>query len=217
MKARILWVKSGAYATAGLLAMTMSACGGDAQQDTTSADSAPPQATSSPDISNSQPPAASPAPSQSDSSSPSAPDAQAHTQALLQAGRTGLQQVANSTVYSIESENEGDRWEVEVVTADGTKHEMYVSRDGSQVVQPPTTDGQEAEYRERIEGAKLDFEKAVDIIVGQVPGARLQELGLDHENGTIVWEADVVNESAIARSLEIDAATGKVLENKLDT
>lgn len=214
MRTRILWVRGGAYVTAGLLAFTVSACSADTQEDTNSADSAPSQATSSPDVSSSEP--ASAAPSQSASSSPSAPDAQAHTQALLQAGRTGLEQVANSTVYSIESENEGDMWEVEVVTADGTKHEMYVSRDGSQVVQQPTTDGQKAEYRERIEGATLDFEKAVDVIVGQVPGARLQELGLDHENGTIVWEADVVNESAIARSLEIDAATGKVLENKLD-
>lgn len=141
----------------------------------------------------------------------------AETDALLRAGRTALEQVPDSVVYSIENEKDGDVWEVEVVTSDGTKHEMDTSSDGRRVVKAPRKDGRAAKYVERIQGAKLDFERAVDVILGEVPGARVKELNLDHEKRVIVWEADVVDGSGTARSLEIDAASGKVLENKLDT
>ena len=50
-----------------------------------------------------------------------------------------------------------------------------------------------------------------------MPGARFEELNLDHESGTIVWEADVIDPSGVARSVKIDAASGKVLQNKIDT
>lgn len=106
---------------------------------------------------------------------------------------------------------------MEVVTSDGTRHETHVSRDGRRVVQPPRTDGQQAKYRERIHRAKLVFQKAVETILDEMPGARFKELGLGHEKGTIVWQADVVTASGTARSIEIDATSGKVLENKMDS
>ncbi len=212
------------FAAACLLVLTLGGCGGGRGGDDKQGESSPnpsasqsttpPAATTSPGIESS---AESPGGSEGTAQSSPSAGTPKETAALLRAGRTGLRQVPNSTVYSIESENEGDTWEVEVVTSDGTKHEMYISSDGKSVARPPRTDGKKAEYRERIQGAKLDFQEAVDVILGEVPGARFKELGLDHEKGTIVWEADVVNQSGTARSLEIDAASGKVVKNKLDT
>lgn len=208
MSSRNLLGRGSTFAMAGLLTLTMSACGsGDDQTDAAPLTPSPSQSATSPSA----------APSEEASDSPPSASTPKETQALLRAGRTGLEQVSNSTVYSIESENEGDDWEVEVVTPDGTKHEMYISRDGRDVAQPPRDDGRKAKYRERIQGAKLDFQKAVETILVELPDARFKELELDHENGTIVWEADVVDGTGTARSVEIDAASGEVLKNELDT
>lgn len=207
---------TGVLAAGCLGLLSVAGCSGDEQS---SDPSSSPEATvtvtqtpASPTESTSQ----EPTPDEKSSQPPSSAEVPEEARALLAAGRTGLQQVPNSTVYAIEHENDGDLWEVEVVTGDGTKHEMYISRNGNEVVQAPRNDGREAKYRERVGGAQLDFEAAVEAILGEVPAAVFEELNLDDEKGTIVWEADVIDGSGIARDVAIDASTGKVLKNQPD-
>lgn len=219
MRQRTLLGRSGLIAAAALLVVAMSGCsdgddqgGGAVTGAAPSRSSATPAGTSSPGT---EPSTDTSAPTEG-ATSPSGADMPEETQALLRAGSLGLEEVANSTVYSIESENGGDVWEVEVVTPDGAKHEMYIAADGQSVAQPPRADGQKTKYRERIEGATIDFQQAVEVVLGQVPSARIKELNLDHDRGVIVWEADVADDSGTARSLKIDAASGEVLKNEVD-
>lgn len=194
-------------AAACLLVLTASACSdADDQDDAAVPSSSPSQSSTAPDTDTDKP--------DDDATTGSSASMAAETAALLRAASTGLDAVADSTVYSVESESDG--WEVEVVTPDGTKHEMLVSSDGDSVVKGPRADGRDAKYVDRIQAAELDHQQAVDVILDEVPGARFKELNLDDENGTIIWEADVLDESGAARSLEIDAASGEVLENKPD-
>ena len=225
--ARTLTARSGVLTAACLLALAVSGCNGS---DTTGGESPSPAPTSagatSPSTTSTPPatqapssPASSPTEQPGDTAapSPSAASTPPKVEALLRAGKLGLSRVPGSTVYSIESENDGNTWEVELVTSDGTKHEMHISADGRTVARAPKRDGRNAKYSDRVKAAKLDYRAAVDVLLDTVPNAQIKELNLDHERGTVVWEADVVTTSGTARSLEIDAASGKVIQNKLDT
>lgn len=195
------------------LLLTLGACGDDAE-DTAQDTAGSPTPTVTDSATDSATPTSTPSP---DDASPGAMPGK--TAALVRAGQTGLAEVGKGAVYSVEEEDEDDRavWEVQVVTPDGTKHELYVSRDGRSVVRAPKAEERSAKYRQRVQAAKLDFEQAVRAILDEVPGAVIEELGLDTEDGTVVWEADAQDGSGTDISLEIDAATGAVHKHERDS
>lgn len=135
-------------------------------------------------------------------------------QVLLRAGDTARAAVPGSTLISIETEHNG-LWEVQVVTPDGTEHEMDVSADGATVVTGPTVDREDeadrAKHRDRVQAAQLDFRAATDRVLAEVPGATVTELNLDSENGTTVWEADAIDASHAKHEVTIDAVSGQTL------
>lgn len=180
------------------------------------------------DASDSPPPA--PAESSAPASTPSQPPgnepdsapprtATDANQALNDAGELALEQVADSTLISIESENNGAQWEVQVVTSDGVEHEMDVSADGSELVGEPKVMDEDADdkqkHQDRVKAAKLDFKQAAEKILAEVPGGAIRELNLDGENDKTVWEADVKVDSE-KRSVQIDAGSGDVVKNEID-
>lgn len=136
---------------------------------------------------------------------------------LLRAGETALTKV-EGTVISIEEEDRGTRWEVQVVTSDGTEHEIELSADGKTVLRGPTAEdddaGDKAKHRQRVADAEIDFRKAAEIMAGAVPDGRITELGLDSHSGQTVWEGDVVVGSQTKHEVKLDAGTGEVLQNQ---
>ena len=135
----------------------------------------------------------------------------------MKAGRTALAQISGSTLISIETERNGAAWEVQLVTSDGTEQEMELSADGTQMVTGPVTKNEDiadkTKHLDRINAAKLDFAEAAQKILSAVPNGNITELDLDSEQGTTVWEADVMDEANIKHSVQIDAASGEVLSN----
>lgn len=154
----------------------------------------------------------------SDTASPDGADSSAN--AVVDAGRTGLAEVGSGDVISIQRKNQGDLWEVEVFTANGVKHEVEFSGDASAVVSGPARARQDAQgaakSRARLDQATLDFEEAAQAIVSVVAG-QITELDLDDESGRVVWEADVVDPSGVKHEVAIDAATGDVVKNEIDS
>ncbi|WKG02062.1 PepSY domain-containing protein [Mycolicibacterium sp. HK-90] len=135
--------------------------------------------------------------------------------ALLAAADTARGAVPDSTVYAIDSERNGTQWEVQVITADGVKHEAEISADGATILNGPIAKPDDpedvAEHRNHLQAAKLDFRAAVDAVTKAVDG-RITELGLDdRDGGTVVWEADVIDSSNALHDVSIDAATGAVV------
>ena len=135
----------------------------------------------------------------------------------MKAGRTALAQISGSTLISIETERNGAAWEVQLVTADGTEQEMELSADGTEVVTPAVTKNEDVadknKHLDRLKASKLNYEEAVQKILSAVPNGNITELNLDSEQGATVWEADVVDESNVKHSVQIDAASGEVLSN----
>ncbi|WP_286137560.1 PepSY domain-containing protein [Mycobacterium sp. IS-3022] len=136
--------------------------------------------------------------------------------ALRRAGSTATAAVPDSTLISIETERDG-RWEVQVVTADGTEHEMDISNDGATVTMGPTAktedEADKAKHRDRVQAAQVDYQAAADKILAEVANGTITELNLDGNNGKTVWEADVIDDSQAKHEVTIDAGSGQVLQN----
>ncbi|AVH24275.1 PepSY domain-containing protein [Nocardia cyriacigeorgica] len=137
-------------------------------------------------------------------------------EALRKAGGTATAAVAGSTLVSIETERDHG-WEVQVVTADGVEHEMEVSGDGATVTMGPVAknedDADKAKHRDRIRAARVDYRAAADSVLREVPGGTITELNLDSDNGTTVWESDVIDPSGTKHEVTVDAVSGRVMSN----
>ncbi|MFG2002334.1 PepSY domain-containing protein [Spirillospora sp. NPDC048911] len=131
---------------------------------------------------------------------------------LEPAARTALKTVPGGTLTSIETEGPG--WEVQVVTADGTEHELMVSANGDRAVRNDVKREGPAgkdEHRKRVKAAKLDYRAAANQMHSAVPNSSIAELNLDTYRGTTVWEGDLEDSGGAKREVKIDAASGKVL------
>lgn len=202
---------------AGLaLVVALAGCG------TADSETPPGESPSGPAATSSAPPQASPsgAGSATGDPSPSGSDngstaSDSDNAALLRAAETALGTVPDSVVISIEVERNDTQWEVQVATPDGTEHEVEVSADGTKVLSGPREESEDADdkakHKDRMAAAKLDHAAAVQAISDAVPG-RITELNLDTENGTTVWEADVIDADNVKHEVTVDAATGKVLQ-----
>ncbi|GAA3697340.1 hypothetical protein GCM10022204_11640 [Microlunatus aurantiacus] len=165
------------------------------------------------------PSAATPSPSASASSADASPSATTQTQgndALLAAAALAAKEISDGTVVSVEAERNG--WEVHVVTADGDEQQLRTDPAGESIVSGPTDDRPDADDRtenEQLAGVKVDVGEAVKAVEGEVDGGQINELSLDLDNRSIVWEADVRTGSE-QRSVQIDADNGDVISNRID-
>lgn len=144
----------------------------------------------------------------------------ASNEALLAAVETARKAVASGTVISVEQEQNASAHEVLVVTGDGDEHEVHTNAEGTAVNGSPRTeqsDPDDAAENERfVAAADLDVSDAVakfeDLHAGTIT-----ELGLDDHLGQVVWEGDVRDSSGTVHSVRIDAGSGKVVTDAVDT
>lgn len=139
---------------------------------------------------------------------------------LAAAAATAREAVGSGTVTSIEQEAGGTSWEVLVVTAGGDEQEVHVAADGERTTAGPTKETADAEDRtenERFVGAAdLSVSEAASRLTRAVAGT-VTELGLDDHAGAVVWEGDVTDASGTTHSIRIDAGSGEVVSDTVDT
>lgn len=144
----------------------------------------------------------------------------ASNDALAAAAATALDTVGSGTVISIEQEQNGTAWEVLVVTADRAEHEVHTDASGEETTGTPRVDDSDAEDRAEnqrfVDAAQIDVVDAAGRLQDTVAGT-VTELGLDDHAGTIVWEGDVRDSSGTKHSIRIDAGSGDVVTNTVDT
>ncbi|MCS6546309.1 PepSY domain-containing protein [Curtobacterium flaccumfaciens pv. flaccumfaciens] len=140
--------------------------------------------------------------------------------ALLAAVATARGEVGSGTVISVEQEQGASAYEVLVVTKDGTEHEVHTDADGSAVAGTPQTEAADAddkaEHERFVAAADLSAKQAVDAFQDLHAGT-VTELGLDDHVGTVVWEGDVLDSSGTKHSVRIDAGSGDVVTDRVDT
>ncbi|WP_146247636.1 PepSY domain-containing protein [Curtobacterium sp. MCLR17_040] len=140
--------------------------------------------------------------------------------ALLAAVATARGEVGSGTVMSVEQEQGASAYEVLVVTKDGTEHEVHTNADGTSVAGTPQTEAADAddkaEHERFVAAADLSVKQAVDAFQDLHAGT-VTELGLDDHVGTVVWEGDVLDSSGTKHSVRIDAGSGDVVTDRVDT
>ncbi|WIB31720.1 PepSY domain-containing protein [Curtobacterium sp. MCSS17_005] len=139
---------------------------------------------------------------------------------LLAAVATARGEVGSGTVISVEREQGASAYEVLVVTKDGTEHEVHTNADGTSVAGTPQTEAADAddkaEHERFVAAADLSVKQAVDAFQDLHAGT-VTELGLDDHVGTVVWEGDVLDSSGTKHSVRIDAGSGDVVTDRVDT
>lgn len=187
-------------------ALALAGCAGDDDRDDTAAPAASAPSVTATDGSTS-------------GSTGSGTDA-AGNDALGAAAETAREAVGSGTVTSIEQEAGGTSWEVLVVTADGNEQEVHVAADGERATAGPTKETSDAEdvaeNQRFVDAADLSVAQAASTLVETVPGI-VTELGLDDHAGTVVWEGDVRDDAGTKHSIRIDAGSGEVVSNTVDT
>ena len=68
---------------------------------------------------------------------------------------------------------------------------------------------------ELVNQASLSIEQAMAIALADVPG-KVIEAELEHDDGTLVWEIEVLNSENLVYEFEIDANDGRILEKERD-
>lgn len=144
----------------------------------------------------------------------------ASNEALLAAVATARGEVGSGTVMSAEHEQGASAYEVLVVTKDGTEHEVHTNADGTAVAGTPQTEAADAddtaEHERLVAGADLSVKQAVDALRDLHTGT-VTEIGLDDHAGAVVWEGDVLGSSGTTHSVRIDAGSGDVVTDRVDS
>lgn len=199
-------VRTIAATATGVALLALVGCGSDdgdsaAPTTTTSASAAASASTS----------ANTPAPASPAQAAPDAPSLAPGWNAKVfeHAGRTAMAAVPGSTLVSIEENSDGSF--VVRLDADGVAMEVGISPDGDSVIAGPSATG---EPNPDTEEANLDYTAATGVVLTEVPGGRITDLRFVVEKGgTYVWEADVIDASGMPRAVDVDAVTGRVLQN----
>ena len=193
--------------TASLLGVgALAACGDDsddAKSTVTVTQSAPADNTSGSDST------AATTTSQSDGSG-SSDHTDARTSAVDAAGALEAALDAKPGSYAVEvDEEDGRAWEITLV-ADGKGVEVTVDNATGEVTGEQSTD-LDAEQRE---APSVTAAEAVDAALAEKPGT-LDSLDLDQDNGTIVWDATVIDGTR-EWDIVIDASSGDILRANQD-
>lgn len=75
---------------------------------------------------------------------------------------------------------------------------------------------QDEALRLRQSGEILSFQTILRQADEHYPGARLLEAELEADHGELIYEIELLTHDGVVRELEIDARTGRVLEDEVD-
>jgi uncharacterized membrane protein YkoI len=75
---------------------------------------------------------------------------------------------------------------------------------------------QDEALRLRQSGEVLSFQAILRQADERYPGARLLEAELDDDDGELIYDIELLTDDGVVRELEIDARSGRVLEDEVD-
>ena len=127
------------------------------------------------------------------------------------------------TVEEVELEDEKGTivYEIELVSTDGTEHEVEVDAQTGEVLKVEADDDDENEEEDSqnqaklAKQAKITEDEAINTALEKVPGT-VNEIELEVENGTVVYEIEVLSTDGTEQEVKVDAQTGEVLKVEAD-
>lgn len=68
----------------------------------------------------------------------------------------------------------------------------------------------------RREGKVLPFQRILKSVFERYPDVQILEVELEEDDGQYLYEIDILTEDSVVRELEIDARTGRILDDERD-
>ncbi|WP_336204297.1 PepSY domain-containing protein [Nonomuraea sp. LPB2021202275-12-8] len=136
---------------------------------------------------------------------------------IEKAGTAALNSVEGSTLLSLQSENDGKLWGVQLAGPDGTERLLEVDASGK-VVSDPRVKDTGTDEKSRVMGiikdSKLTYKDAAQKVQSSVPEGKITHLSQDrYGNDLLVWDADVVTPDGTWHGVKVDAKDGTVTKN----
>jgi len=118
-------------------------------------------------------------------------------------------------VYEVEIKYKGIEYEVDVnaTTEEVVKFKSDHSTDNTSAQKPSTSTPSQSQSDSST--AQISYEKAKEIALAKVGGGTVKEIELDHENGRLVYEAEVKYDGR-EYEIDIDATSGEIVKYKID-
>jgi uncharacterized membrane protein YkoI len=137
---------------------------------------------------------------------------------LEKASTAATNAVEGSAVLSVQSENGGELWEVQLAVPDGTEQLLIVDAASGKVISQPrvkdTGNGEKTRVMGIIKDAQLTFKDAMKKVSSAVPQGKITHMSLDrYGNNLLVWDVDVVTPDATSYAVKVDAKDGSVTKN----
>lgn len=140
------------------------------------------------------------------------------------AARTAADEVSDGTLTELELKRGADDkpvWETSVAEKDGTEHQVNVDADSGKVVLSRTEPDQDADDKRKLEdrlsGAKISSQQAVDKATGQTKGTVTSVKLDDTDDGTTIWSVDIVSTDDWNKTTyDVDADDGKIRRVHVD-
>ncbi|MEV6160123.1 PepSY domain-containing protein [Nonomuraea sp. NPDC052129] len=151
-------------------------------------------------------------------STPGGPQQEPGDMASLEKAATAATSSAEgSHVLSVQSENDGKIWEVQLAGPDGTERLLEVDASGKVVSEARSKDTgkyEKARVMGLIKDAKVTFKDALEKVSSSVSHGKITHMSLDkYNNDLLVWDVDVVSPDGTWQGLKIDAKSGTVTKN----
>ncbi|MFG1617368.1 PepSY domain-containing protein [Nonomuraea wenchangensis] len=123
--------------------------------------------------------------------------------------------VKGSKVLSVQSNNGGRLWEVQLAGPDGTERRLEVDDSGKVSGGRVNTDeGEKGRGMGISKDARLSFDDAAAKVSSVVPEGRITHMSLDrYGDDALVWDAGVLTSEGVWRGVKVDARSGAVTKN----
>ncbi|MBO3749082.1 PepSY domain-containing protein [Streptosporangiaceae bacterium NEAU-GS5] len=122
--------------------------------------------------------------------------------------------VQGSSVLSVQAENNGQMWEVQLAAPDGTEQLLEVDASGKVLSEPRAKDTgpeEKARVMSIVKDAKLTFQEAMKKVSKEAPNSKITHMSLDkYGDNLLIWDVDVVGQDGNWQALKINAKDGTV-------
>ncbi|MGV9777982.1 PepSY domain-containing protein [Streptosporangium sp. NPDC003464] len=139
------------------------------------------------------------------------------TASLEKVATAATDAVKGSTVLSVQAENGGRIWEVQLAGPDGTERLLEVDASGKVVSGSrvkDTGDKEKARVMGMVKDSELTFGAAAEKVASSMPQGKIVHMSLDrYEDNLLVWDVDVVTPDGTWHEVKIDAKNGTVTKN----
>lgn len=116
-----------------------------------------------------------------------------------------------------EADLDDGAWEIEVLAADGTWHEVKVGTANAKVTadRADRGSGSDAAEAQGLKSTKVTARQAAATALKTVPGA-ITSVELENEGAKPAWEVEITGQDGARHELLVDGAAGTVTQNKAE-